>query len=57
MSGTASPLVSFDKAALAVSIQTFVLNVVANHFGISLVIFMPDIACRSVLEISLIKSF
>lgn len=32
MSATASPLVRFDKAALAVSIQTFILNVVSNHF-------------------------
>jgi hypothetical protein len=33
----------FDKGVLAVSIQTFVLNVIANHFGISVVIFMTDI--------------
>lgn len=32
MSATASPLFRFDKAALAVSIQTFVLNVISNHF-------------------------
>jgi hypothetical protein len=43
MSATAFPLVSFDKAALAVSIQTFVINITVNHFGISLVIFMTDI--------------
>jgi hypothetical protein len=39
----ASPLVGFDKPALALSIQTFVLNVIANHFGISIVILMTDI--------------
>jgi len=33
----------FDKAALAVSIQTFVLNVIDNRSGISVVISMTDI--------------
>jgi hypothetical protein len=43
MSTAASPLVGFDNAVLAVSIQTFVINVIANHFGIYVVIFMTDI--------------
>jgi FAD synthase len=43
MSATAFLLVSFDKAAMAVSIQTFVLNIIVNHFGISVVSFMTDI--------------
>jgi hypothetical protein len=43
MSATACRLASFDKAALAVSIQIFVLNVIANRSDISVVIFMTDI--------------
>jgi hypothetical protein len=43
LSAGASSLVRFDTAALALNIQTFVLNVIANYCGISVVILMTDI--------------
>jgi hypothetical protein len=43
VSEAAADLFSYDKLALALNIQTFVLSVIANHFGISVFILMTDI--------------